>query len=95
MNWKHSKENNMTNAEPSEDRFESFIEQLKVWCVSNADILAIALVGSHARGTARADSDIDLVIICANETKYISNSNWILAFDELKSATLEDWGELK
>jgi predicted nucleotidyltransferase len=92
MNWKRSKENNMTNLVPSEDRFESFIEQLKAWCVSNADVLAIALVGSHARGTARADSDIDLVIICTNETMYTANANWIKVFDKLQSATLEDWG---
>ena len=27
-----------------------------------AEIRAVALVGSHARGTARMDSDIDLVL---------------------------------
>jgi predicted nucleotidyltransferase len=41
------------------DRFEAFVEKLR----SRADVLAVILFGSYARGDSRPDSDIDLLAI--------------------------------
>ncbi len=76
-------------------RFELFIEKLQKWCARNEDMIAVLLVGSHARGTARADSDIDLVLICQNPAKYCGNSDWIFQFENAEIGALEDWGLVK
>jgi predicted nucleotidyltransferase len=34
------------------------------WAARQAGVSGVALVGSHARGAARADSDVDLVLLC-------------------------------
>jgi predicted nucleotidyltransferase len=39
------------------------IDAIVIWATAEPTIKALALVGSHARGTARADSDIDLVLL--------------------------------
>lgn len=42
-----------------------------------SDVLAIALVGSYARGTARLDSDIDLIILVDRPELYRTNQSWL------------------
>ena len=46
---------------------ELFIDNVCRWAEVRNDILTLAVVGSHARGEARADSDIDLVLICSDQ----------------------------
>ncbi len=53
---------------------------------------ALALVGSFARGAERPDSDIDLVFICADPSRYLDETNWLSEFGELKYFEREDWG---
>lgn len=48
-----------------QEALNTFLEDLK----SNSDNLAVALFGSHARGTQRPDSDIDLLVITKNINK--------------------------
>lgn len=77
-------------------KFNTFIKQVESWSASDASILGVLLVGSHARGTATEDSDIDLVIICEIPQKYCANSGWITKiFGEAKIGNLEDWGLVK
>ena len=38
------------------------------------------LVGSHARGKARQDSDIDLVLLCTEYESYLEDVSWINDF---------------
>ena len=46
------------------NELESFLEELK----NNLEIHGVILFGSYARGNARPNSDIDLIVVC-NETK--------------------------
>ena len=69
-----------------------FISSLERWSAGEPGIQAIALVGSHARGAARADSDIDIIIICSDPSHYLDSTNWLSAFGEIRSAEREDWG---
>ena len=40
------------------------------WVKTQEDIRGVALVGSHARDTARPDSDIDLVLLSKNPNRF-------------------------
>lgn len=62
------------------------------WAQDRPDILGIALVGSHARGEARIDSDIDLVLLASDPQQYIDQPAWVEAFGEIASINTEDWG---
>ena len=41
----------------------------------------MALVGSHARGTARADSDIDLIVLTTDPQYFRADTCWLTATD--------------
>lgn len=71
---------------------EVFLQKLKSWSARQSDILAVVLIGSWARGTARTDSDIDIVIISTNPTKLLTEQNWLSELGSIKSITREDWG---
>lgn len=71
---------------------EDFIASLEKWAANQSTVRGVVLVGSHARGTARPDSDIDIVIICADTAPYIQNSAWLSHFGEVKEVSPEDWG---
>lgn len=54
--------------------------------------MSVALVGSHARGNARADSDVDFVIQCTSPARYLEDHTWISEFGVVQSVSVEDWG---
>ncbi|HPP99821.1 MAG TPA: nucleotidyltransferase domain-containing protein [Termitinemataceae bacterium] len=62
--------------------------------ISACDIDAILLVGSHARGEARTDSDIDLVIISSQWESLLSERKWLHHFGEPLRITQENYGLL-
>jgi uncharacterized protein len=51
------------------------------WARAQPTICAVALVGSHARGTARADSDIDLVALTTAPDLFRGDPDWIRAIE--------------
>ena len=75
--------------------YDEFIKKLVNWANAQDGIIALALVGSRARGTARLDSDIDLVIIADDYNKFLNNGEWVDFFGGHKEIKKEDWGLLK
>lgn len=73
---------------------EEFIQQFTVWAQSQPDLLAAALVGSHARGQARPDSDVDLVLICSRAADYLADLSWTLQFGDVREHQVEDYGRV-
>jgi uncharacterized protein len=62
-------------SEPSKaDRILDVIVQ---WARARQDIGGLALVGSHACGTARLGSDIDLVLLVAHPETFRSDASWV------------------
>ena len=57
------------------------LEVIIEWAKVHQDIRGVALVGSHARGTARLDSDIDLMVLAVNTEAFRSDGSWIEAID--------------
>jgi predicted nucleotidyltransferase len=71
-----------------------FIEDFTRWASAQSNILAIALVGSHARNVAREDSDVDLVIITDDPQKYLIHTEWTGVFGVVAKQQIEDYGML-
>ena len=47
------------------------------WAQRDDRIIAAGICGSHARGQARADSDIDFCILTANPDSLLTDRSWI------------------
>lgn len=48
------------------------------WATAQPNIRAVALVGSHARGTARPDSDIDLMLLATDPESFRADATWVV-----------------
>jgi predicted nucleotidyltransferase len=76
------------------------LERITAWFQERPGVAAIALVGSHARGAARPDSDIDLVILVDDPRAYRHDLDWLnsLVVSKLNDSVLnsqdEDYGPL-
>ena len=58
------------------ERLRQAVDPVLAWAGQRPDLLAVALVGSWARGEARADSDIDLVLLANAPATLRSDSGW-------------------
>ncbi|MGY0071658.1 nucleotidyltransferase domain-containing protein [Streptomyces sp. QTS137] len=68
------------------------IDRITRWARSREDIVGLLLVGSCARNAARPDSDIDVVLLTTNESRYLLEDAWAV---ELKLGELirtQSWG---
>ena len=71
-----------------------FLDPFVGWASSQPDVKGIVLVGSYARGAARNDSDIDLVILTDQFPKYVEDLEWIELFGAVEKFQIEDYGKL-
>ncbi|MBN2554668.1 MAG: aminoglycoside 6-adenylyltransferase [Anaerolineales bacterium] len=69
----------------------AFLQRIVHWAQTQPDLLAVALVGSHARGDARPDSDVDLVLISSESESRIAHNEWIGVFGEPAQIQREIW----
>jgi len=79
----------MASPKPS---VSEFLNSVTEWAQNQPSISGVALVGSHARGEARPDSDIDLVLLCADPQAFLSDASWIERFGDVETCQTEDWG---
>lgn len=76
------------------DHIHGFLHDFVGWASDQSDVQAIALVGSYARGAARDDSDIDLVILTDQPQKYLDDIKWTERFGSVEKYQTEDYGKL-
>lgn len=79
---------------PHVARADSFLEHLRLWVHGREDIRAVVVVGSFARGQARPDSDLDVLILCQNQRRYIDEHNWISDLGLVHSVQVEEYGRV-
>lgn len=72
----------------------NFLDPFVNWAAAQPDVQALALVGSYARGEARDDSDIDLVLLTNRPQKYLEDLKWIDRFGLVEKYQTEDYGKL-
>lgn len=70
------------------------LEDVVEWARSNSSIEAVALVGSHARGRVRPESDIDLVLICHTPQHWLGDLIWLANFGRPERHSVERWGKV-
>ena len=89
-----------TTCQAARMQAERIIQIIADWAKAQSTILAVALVGSHARGSAGAGSDIDLVLIVTNprafraETTWLDTIGWNTVGARPQKWQDEDYGEL-
>jgi len=71
---------------------EQFLQQLESFSASEPTIEAVVLVGSHANGTAKADSDVDVVIVTNSTDRLLGEYTWVYRFGKALSSDEEDYG---
>lgn len=62
-------------------RVQSILAEVARWAANRGDISAVALVGSWARGTARDDSDIDLMLLTPDPLLFRQDNRWLNEID--------------
>jgi predicted nucleotidyltransferase len=73
---------------------ESFLAHVKQWAEQQSDIQGVMLVGSYARGQARMDSDVDLVILTVSPQRYLDSISFADNFGSVSKWQKEDWGRV-
>ncbi|MBN1977225.1 MAG: nucleotidyltransferase domain-containing protein [Anaerolineae bacterium] len=73
---------------------EQFLSEVVQWASAQPDIVAVALVGSYARGTASPTSDVDLVIITSCPQRYLQVTDWAATFGPIAKQAIENWGKV-
>ncbi len=71
---------------------QNFLTRIATWAAEQRDIQGVILVGSYARGTARPDSDVDLVILTVEPERYINSCAFAEKFGAISQWQKEDWG---
>ena len=71
-----------------------FLQSVVEWAKNEPDLLALALFGSHARGEASPESDVDLILLLRNPKEYLKDRNWISEFGEPGHIIQENWGKV-
>jgi predicted nucleotidyltransferase len=73
---------------------KGFLHRIVKWAELQPDLLALALVGSHARGDANPESDIDLILLAQEPKVYLKEQDWVSHFGDPVRVIEEDWGRV-
>ncbi len=71
---------------------EDLLAAIAAWAADHADVRAVALVGSWARGAAHRDSDVDIVLLTVSPDHYVESEDWLSAFGAQVVVRTKRWG---
>ncbi|MEM1262757.1 MAG: aminoglycoside 6-adenylyltransferase [Pseudomonadota bacterium] len=71
---------------------DEFIARIAAFARDDERIVAAALCGSHASGTARQNSDIDIVLIATDPASLLGDWSWLETFGAPSVEGIEDYG---
>lgn len=71
---------------------DSFFDRLRAFAEDTPPVESLLIVGSHARGDARDDSDIDVVIVTPNKREPVDNPVFVNRFGSVREKQTEVWG---
>ncbi len=70
------------------------LARVDAWAARRPDVVAVALVGSWARGRPRMGSDVDLVVLTTDKPTYLREESWVAALGGTSIVRTRDWGPL-
>jgi uncharacterized protein len=76
------------------ERIERLLDQSVAWAKRRPDVRGVALVGSWARGAARPDSDVDLVVLTDDPQRYLEREDWAAELGGTRIVRTQAWGPL-
>ncbi len=88
--WKAS----IPQVDRSIDSIRDFFALVTEWAGEEESILAVGLVGSYARGTAKPTSDFDLVLLVREPEHFLTTTGWLVRFGRVERFQIEDYGML-
>ncbi len=71
---------------------ERLLELVAAWATAQPEVAGVALLGSHARGEARSDSDIDLLVLTTDRDARVDDQRWLDGFGDASTVTREEYG---
>lgn len=72
---------------------DEVIDRITRWARGREDIVGLLLVGSCARNAARPDSDIDVVLLTTDESRYLLEDAWAVKLG-LGPIRTQSWGAM-
>jgi aminoglycoside 6'-N-acetyltransferase I len=72
----------------------ALLTQVVEWARQRGDVRAVIVVGSHARGDATPDSDVDIGLLVTGQSIYVDNMDWVSVFGTVNSAEIEPYGRV-
>ncbi|MGE5221950.1 MAG: aminoglycoside 6-adenylyltransferase [Omnitrophica WOR_2 bacterium] len=73
---------------------QNYLDQVCQWAAGRLDLKAVTLVGSYARDAAKATSDIDIVLLVDNPSRYLEDTGWTHLFGKVFQKQVEDYGKV-
>jgi predicted nucleotidyltransferase len=70
------------------------LARVDAWAARRLDVVAVALVGSWARGIPRMGSDVDLVALTTDKPTYLGEESWVAELGGTRIIRTREWGPL-
>jgi hypothetical protein len=74
------------------DEVRTLLATLRSWAQGHPDVVVVGLVGSWARGDARMDSDIDVVLLTEDQVPYLEDEAWVREVGGVGLVWTRRWG---
>ena len=71
---------------------KTFLRRVSAFAAAHAAIEALLIVGSYAWGAARADSDLDLVLITPDKADFVLHDDFVRRFGAVRKKQTEYYG---
>ncbi|MEU5182257.1 nucleotidyltransferase domain-containing protein [Streptomyces longwoodensis] len=71
---------------------DDVVDRVTAWCADREDVVGLLLVGSCARGAARPDSDVDLVLLTTDPSRYLLEDAWVADLRLGEVIRTRSWG---
>jgi hypothetical protein len=71
------------------------LDRVVSWAESVPDVRAIGLTGSWARNEARADSDVDLIVLAQSHRTLLEDTGWVSCVGTPTRVEVEDWNAIQ
>jgi predicted nucleotidyltransferase len=75
-------------------RARTFLAKVQTWANERDDVRALLLVGSFARGEARTDSDLGVLLLTSSQRAYLDDTTWVSVFGQVDRIEVEPYGRV-